>query len=875
MKYNKSANEIKDSHAPKLPKQSPGEVRSGTKKIAHKPRTVAPKTGKPSTKNAPAAIPQKMAASITTAVAETAQAKPLKVRVGGMYQNRTEHRDIAITDLGVFLREPQPQDTVVAFDKESDQAVLDADVHHWPDKPTDEFLIATASTISPPPDHWYVSHGHGWKGIYSSPDARQRAAIAALSLPKDFRVELANEFRHPAARSSKHDCTAGPVQSNPTAQGEKTSFREVGTLRRGEVADYLSAQGMALNHRYSHEKCPIAGHEPSDAGDCVHTLDTGFYCYRCAGKGMHYKAIRKPGFVPYAMLVDGAATVIERLVDYRIHFEHAQHELVHEYPNLKPPILKEIYKAALIQHYGATDPRVRKIFNNDLRVLYTNAGWVDASTFMETSLDNDLIDHLPAALYLTEPNDDGDVKVAVDRVRRSNIKNRTPNGLTPIRPYRGIRLYHDANTVPVEAPPHLQFPVEILADPMPIDEAFGRLLTPFPGMHQPYLIGSITAMICAEMGGAQPPGVTATGPSGSGKGETINVGASFLGDTPVKVQLDENAEVFMRQMGTSTAAGYRALLFDEFGKLKGIQQKMANVFQVSSKITYRPLYGKGMRTVPFRSAMFFPCVRFPDFLRTSPEYLRRTRGVHLPSRVPNWMATSGGDAATWRHRSKENAHIGNSILTHAYRICFDSKFVFDGTSDCVANKLGLGSIGDGAEGIDPEHLRNLYRYAHGNLGEQVFFEKDLSFAKGWLDLNAPKAKSLITVFASGDDRDPNMWRRSVQMNLEAASWNDVLGFADPPVTIDIKVHGSRWGMRFRRSTACARGQEVLNEALPRIPDDAVAVPTAVPPAPDGLDQLVAAILPPEPAFPPPPPPPPAYPPPPPTHNPLAAAGFPI
>ncbi len=220
----------------------------------------------------------------------TTQSAPLlTARVGGMYQNRTEHCTVEIADLGAFLREPQPDDTVVAFAEDSGVAVLDGDVHHWSTKPADELLTATAQALSPPPDFWYASHGRGLKGIYTGPEARQRAAIAALSLPRDFKSELATEFRHPAARSSKHGCTAGPVQANPEAQSAPASLRQVGTLRRADVAAYLAAQGMTLGQRYDHSRCPIAGHEPSDAGECVATLDAGFYCYRCAGKGLHFK----------------------------------------------------------------------------------------------------------------------------------------------------------------------------------------------------------------------------------------------------------------------------------------------------------------------------------------------------------------------------------------------------------------------------------------------------------------------------------------------------------------------------------------------------------------------------------------------------------
>jgi len=275
------------------------------------------------------------------------------------------------------------------------------------------------------------------------------------------------------------------------------------------------------------------------------------------------------------------------------------------------------------------------------------------------------------------------------------------------------------------------------------------------------------------------------------------------------MQLDDSPEAFMRQMGSSTGAGYRALMFDEFGKARGLQQKLSHILQINSRITYRALYHTGMVTIPFRSAMFYPCVRFPDFLRTSPEFLRRTRGVQLHAKVQNWRATSGGDAAEWRHRSQEHADIGNSFLTHAYRLCDAANFIFDG----VADQLGLGSIGDGAEN-DPEHLKALYRYARK--AESPRIANDPSFAKDWLDLNAPEARKLIDVFADGDDLDPHSLKESAQANLQAVSWNDVLGLPDP-ITIDIKIRGSKWGMRFRKIEKCMRGDEVLNGNLPEIP----------------------------------------------------------
>lgn len=767
------------------------------------------------------------------------QAPISEVLVGRMFADRKTHHTRKITEWLAFLGAAQEDDTIVTCG--DDVAVLDGDTHHWSVKPSPEALQAHAATLSPAPDFWYISHGLGLKGIYIGPRARDRASLGALSMPRAFKVEMANHFRHPAATSSKHGVPAGKVHANANAGNETVCLQSIGSLRSGEVDKLLAELGLARHQRYDHSRCLIAGEEPSDAGDCVSTLDSGIYCYRCAGKGLCYPGLRKAGFVPYTVLAKGASSIIDRLTKNWVHWEHAQHELIHEYPHLTSNVLRDIYRIALEQRYTPSDPRIPMVFNSDLVVAHTTVGWVDSRTFSTTKLDNDLVDSLPAVLYLKPPKEAGDPpETVVDRVRRSTFKNRQPSGHTPLQPFRGICLFPNRDAIPVEVPPKQAHPIEILADPVPQAEAMAIIEAAFPSINEAYLMGCLCAMICGEAGGGQPPAVTATGPSGSGKGETINLAASLLGDEGVKVQLQEDPDAFMRQMGASTAAGRRCLIFDELGKTRGLSNKIAHILQVGAKVTFRPLYSTSTVTVSFRSAIFFPCVYFPDFLCASPEFIRRTRGVHLSARTPNWRATSGGDTADWRSRSAANARVGNSLLTHAYRLCQDSRFIFDGAPGSVADRLGLGSIADGAEGIDPIHLVNLYRYARGDHGERRFFEKDPTFAKGWLDLDAPQAKQLISVFAAGDDNQGKAWKYAVKNNLQAACWNDVLGFSTPPVTIDIKIHGSQWGMRFRLSRSCKRGDEVLNDALPSVAEGQPAGSPDVQPTPTGsLAEILA------------------------------------
>jgi hypothetical protein len=167
-------------------------------------------------------------------------------------------------------------------------------------------------------------------------------------------------------------------------------------------------------------------------------------------------------------------------------------------------------------------------------------------------------------------------------------------------------------------------------------------------------------------------------------------------------------------------------------------------------------------------------------------------------------------ASAWR---------GSQVGSHRPVPRWPRCFTVNGTPNCLADRIGLGSLADGAEGTDPELLRSLYRFARGELGGRVFIEKDASFARGWIDLSSPKARELVAPFIDADEGDVRAMRRSVQINLEAASWNDVLGIADPPISCVIRMRGNRWGMRFYKATSCMRGEEVLNEQLPPIPGD--------------------------------------------------------
>ena len=736
-----------------------------------------------------------------------------------------------------FLQGFQPQDTVVEI-LDGDVSVLDGDTHGWSTPPRDAELMILGQTLEPPAPFWFSSHGKGIKALYTGPTAKTAAIIAGMGLPVSFTVEIARQFRHPRSVSSKHGgVEAGVVQVDLAVATSEVRLPTFGHPTPEQISTLLEERGMQRGSCYDHSHCPIASHEPSDAKTAVSALDTAIYCHRCAAKGLTYPGMRKPGIVPYGLLVNGVESAFVRLSKHLIHWRHADVELAHLHPNLGPKLREDAYRLALETAHGDNDPRLRMGFNRNLQVVWSEGGWIDPVSCQATEIDNDCADFLPCVNYVKrEMVSDGnggqveEVSAAVDRLRRSNIKHRIPEGFTPFRLFRGIQLGRCDAVIPYETHPRQRFPVALLDQPLPWDDAWGALQVAFPGISEPYFKGLVGGPICIEMGGGQDVSVAATGPSGSGKGETVNVAGSLFGDSVVKIQLDSTPEEFMRQIGSATAQGRRFLMFDEAGKTFQLQRKLGQILQIGARITYRPLYFTGVLTVPLRSMFVYPCTFFPDFLRSSPEFLRRTRSIHLPAKVPEWRFTCGGDANDWRGRNTRNALVCNSLLTHIYRLAAASNFLFKGSPGCFADRIGLGSLADGAEGTDPELLRQLYRYARGQLGERSFITKDASFSRGWLDLSVAKAKELISPFIDADEGDVKAMRRSVQTNLQAASWNEVLGIAAPPISCYIRIRGNRWAMRFYSTEPCMRGEEVLNDQLPPIPgDDAPVFVGADPP----------------------------------------------
>lgn len=605
------------------------------------------------------------------------------VRVGDLIASREHATLYENPDLVTLLRTPHPIDTQVEALEGCQVSFLDVDTHDWTTKPNSDLLDVYAANLWPRPDLWWRTHGHGIRGVYSGPYHRERAIAAAFSVPSCFTVDVLTTTRHPnAPRSDKPGARCGPVLRTDSDPRAEFTFKLVGALTPELRDQALARLGLAIGERADHDRCPITPHAATDARDCVHPYDHGVVCFRCRAHGLRYRPWIAPGYVPYSAIVGFGASGIEQMVEHRVHWTHARFEWRHRYPRLSEELHRQAYESCLRARLGRNDPRIRNVFDAALDFVRGDHVWLRTSDFSITTVDTDAADSLPYTQYVVT-NDDSDPVVLVDKARRSQVKHRTPLGYTPVLPYRGILFAPRSDRILVKAPPEPTYPIRLLENPLPVDNAFAKLDRAFAGINRTYLLALIAGRICAEVRGGKPPQIVATGVTGSGKGETINVAASICGDEARKIQLVEDAEVFMRNLGMVLAVGCRFIVIDETGKTPGLLLKSwGNLLQIGAHIDWRPLFQNNRVRTECRAVIAYPTTFLPDFLTSSPEFARRTRAIHLHRKVPvDWERTcdpagTTGESTRWRDLNKDNAFVANSILTHAWKLAHDCNFCF-------------------------------------------------------------------------------------------------------------------------------------------------------------------------------------------------------
>ena len=705
---------------------------------------------------------------------------------------------------------------------EGDVTMLDLDTHQVEQKPTAQELEAWAEAAAPAPDVWWSTHGSGLRLVYFGRDCEKRALAAALSVPQGFDVEIKRDSRHPrGAHPDRPGATCGPAHfAKATRPRGSVNWLAAGRLDDKAVEKLLAERGMRRGGRYAHELCPIDGRTESSAGDCVVALGGGIYCHRCAAKGLYLGSCGTPGLAPYAQLASDAirATVLQDLARHFVHWAHARVHLRSVYPNLAERLVQQAYNLALTAAHSQSDPRISLVFNADLRLLQGESTWYDSDGLKELRVTKATLNSLPGLLRIVKGTDGDALKVRAPLLDRAN-SGLPLDGYKPVRVERGIVLRADDAVLQMVVPPPGD-PIELLRGDrlLPESQAIQELSQSFPGISRSYLLASLAAAICASRGG-RPPMIMAVGPTGSGKGETIRLAASFLGDERVALALEREDEKNWRRIGAAIELGARFLFFDEIlrrgPQLRGL---IALVLQLSSRVTWRRLYANADVQTTNRAGYFLAAGCVPDGFKKSPELRRRMWLARLERQTPDWERTSGGDTAAWRARSKRNAEVANSMLTHAFQLCADRDFNFDN----VAAALGLCRIDEGEADLQRGVLRDLYRHCRNHYGNRLLHASPRYAAGRWVNALGKPCQDLLQQLVPDEDSsnpDPADMVFQLQQNLQMTPWNDVLGIDEPPIRFELRRRGGLIAIRFREGGCHLRGRERINEDLPPIPGD--------------------------------------------------------
>ena len=418
------------------------------------------------------------------------------------------------------------------------------------------------------------------------------------------------------------------------------------------------------------------------------------------------------------------------------------------------------------------------------------------------------------------------MKKKLKKSRRMLAREGTPPGYKPLSVRRPPCV-----TVPGEdAEEVIVFPdgsqgIQFLEAPLSEEECRGCLEKSFPGVLYAVILGILAAVFCVLRRGTMTPVIWLSGPTGSGKGISLELAGAILGEQPEALPTGCPEEKFWRMVGSACAKGQRLFQMDELGKKVIRGPDIAILLQLRSQTTWRRLYADDHRRTPTLFVVAITCASIPDHLATYDELNRRLSVMRLEGNDVDWAVTCGGAAETWCDRSSQNRTVGNSILTHAFKLAATHDFVWSK----VAEKLGFGQLRDREQDEQRRRaFRELYEACRQAGSDMLYPSSDKTFGSGeWIQLD--RVTEYVDACVNVDPESPARSRsRAVKIQLEALDCNRLLGISEPSIRCRILVHGSNAGIRFEE-VGTLRGRERRNGRLPALAVDSIGVPGNEPP----------------------------------------------
>jgi hypothetical protein len=514
--------------------------------------------------------------SLTERLIPLAGDAPACFRVRG--ERESAARSAPTFDAALSLPDP-PTDPVIEWDDVGSCCALDVDFHGErsnPERAAD--LAKFALTLTPPPDHWWITRSDGLRCVYTPRQhftAEDLAAVAALEIIRRFpeaAIELNKRTRFPPDGKPRGGVsgTQASVDALRRLAGEYTSGD-------AEFAEWLAARDMVPGQRYPHTACPAnpgARAEHNAAPVVVH--EDHVYCYICAADGICHGS-RTPGYFPAGRLCgEYEQGLFGLLVEHLTHWEHARLVVSRMFDGRPEALCRALYRAALRRRHG-DDPRVVRVFTAGINLVRHEGFWADVNgepVGFRAAMPAQLAE-LPAAMVADTEGNVGTSARAVEWLLHTGDISRY--GYPPVVPVFGSQVSarippEGSKIYTVVHAPDLRGDADRWRRPRYVarsarhPDPWSVIERAYPGVRRDVIRLLIAAKGCTEAGAGLPPMLFFAGPTGAGKSASVKLAAAICGDRAVDVTYSTDTERVRAGLLTAKRAA-TFVLFDEF--LKG------------------------------------------------------------------------------------------------------------------------------------------------------------------------------------------------------------------------------------------------------------------------------------------------------------------
>jgi hypothetical protein len=717
---------------------------------------------------------------------------------------------------------------IISWTDKSRLAALDVDYHDIAkeQRPDRAEYYRTIQRLPIKPLFAWITHGGGLRLVFGPLGklaADEVAAIARLLLRRELTAadgwEIKRDTRHPyylrvAADGTEQHCEFLDdffrVRNDPaTARRIIFADYEAGPdVDEEQVSEWLTDHGLERGRRYDHSRCPI---QPSGGGgiDPVAVLDGGIYCHACEANGRSHPGIRKPGFVPWQLLLDQvenqepvrAVDHLRNAVRNLTHWQHARHFIADE----------RTYRALLrLWHLrGESDAEdeareslIRRVFFPPIPILRSNDTWVRSTDFSpvgHSSLEI-FLRQLPALQYAAV---DGEkLKTGLSPVKLAKFMDGfdlTADGYPNINVLRGVDLASAAR--PFEdhgiyalapADPPFRYRRREDRDMTAVAAHFERC---FPGIRLDLLKLLIAAKGVLQRGGnPEIPRLFIVGQSGASKSTTARLAANITGEVEAECGSGGDREKFIRGYADASMRSSFAI-FNEVSKTGLSDSEIRGRFlSLERGMQYHAMY-QGTACIRTPAAIVLTDCVLPPLFQNDAQLGRRFVLVDLGAGAnetgQNWFDTCGsGSIQQWRNHPYSlgaNADAADCLISEV----IDEFFFEEGgpTFAEIARMLGFPLIGSAGDGEDAE-LREFYE-AVKKLPE----ETEGHFAArgpGWKKFHKDN-RTNGTADVHERFRELTAGGTDLQ-RLQGANWSKITGVLGMRLTV--RLHRSWIGVRF-------------------------------------------------------------------------------